>query len=294
MLWRSYPHLFVNLRKLSHLLVDFDVKFPDGIAKMEALETLKHVSIYKQPLDFQWGLGQLKNLRNLRLFGDVQSGTEVVEECDKAILTSLRKLGTQNLRSLIIRDDCYNMCLLQEPLSLEKLTECSLEVLQVHQQLRLHVERVEQNDLCILGALPTLLILHLSEEEDSKEKLTVGGAVGFQFLRVFIYIASSHPVDLKFVAGFMPKLEKLVLRDLRVLEGDSLDFGIIKNLPCLSTIKWVVDGDNDIVEAANTAMERAACAHPNHPTLLFTVDKLPGDFCFGRIYRTSQKQGTRE
>ncbi|KAF7087338.1 hypothetical protein CFC21_090538 [Triticum aestivum] len=296
------PASVVNLRKLTHLLVDFDVKFPDGIAKMEALETLKHVSIYKQPLDFLWGLGQLKNLRNLRLFGDIEFGTEVMEECDEAILSSLHKLATQNLRSLILSES-YNMCLLQEPLSLEKLTECSLEVPQVPtwvsslrnvQQLRLSVERVEQNDLCILGALPTLLILHLSEEEDSKEKLTVGGAVGFQFLRVFIYIASSHPVDLKFVAGFMPKLEKLVLRDLRVLEGDSLDFGIIKNLPCLSTIKWVVDGDNDIVEAANTAMERAACAHPNHPTLLFTVDKLPGDFCSGRIYRTSQKPGTRE
>ncbi|XBH81874.1 hypothetical protein VPH35_107379 [Triticum aestivum] len=297
------PASIVNLRKLTHLLVDFDVKFPDGIAKMQALETLKHVSIYKQPLDFQWGLGQLKNLRNLRLFGHVEFGTEVMEECHKAILSSLHKLGTQNLRSLIISDDCYNMCLLQEPLSLEKLIECSLEVPQVPtwvsslrnvQQLCLHVERVEQNDLCILGALPTLLILHLSEEEDSKEKLTVGGAVGFQFLRIFIYIASSHPVDLKFVAGFMPKLETLVLMSLRVLEGDSLDFGIIKNLPCLSTIKWVVEGDNDIVEAANTAMERAACAHPNHPTVLFTVDRLPRDVCSGRIYRTSQKPGTRE
>ncbi|KAF7087330.1 hypothetical protein CFC21_090530 [Triticum aestivum] len=61
------PTSIINLGKLSHLLVDNYVKFPDGIAKMQALETLEDVRVSIQPFDFLWGLGQLKNLRNLQL-----------------------------------------------------------------------------------------------------------------------------------------------------------------------------------------------------------------------------------
>ncbi|VAH53423.1 unnamed protein product [Triticum turgidum subsp. durum] len=133
------------------------------------------------------------------------------------------------------------------------------------QQLRLEVEGVNQDDLCILGALPTLLILDLKEGTESNEKLRISGEVGFQFLRIFIYDASLYPVNLMFAVGSMPKLEKLVLNYLCVVEADSLDFGI-ENLPYLSTVKVGYFG---IVEAVKNAMERAASTHPNHPSLLF-------------------------
>ncbi|KAF7106521.1 hypothetical protein CFC21_107243 [Triticum aestivum] len=278
------PASIVNLKKLTHLLVDYGVKFPDGIEEMQALETLEEVRFSNQPFGFLSGLGQLKNLRNLVLFfgfeeySDTKDANMVEEECIKSIISSLCKLGTQDLRSLTIWDWSS---LLQEPLcplTLDRLINFSLGAPQVPkwvsslrnlQEIHLIVDEVKQDDLCILGALPTLLILHLEEETMSNKKIRVSGEVGFQFLRIFIYEANPHPVDLMFAAGSMPKLEKLVL-SFRIAAG-SLDFGI-KNLPCLSTVKCSTNADDGIFGAIQTAVERAASTHPNHPSLLFRRD----------------------
>jgi len=273
---KELPASIVNLRKLSHLLVDNNVKFPDGIAKMQALEALEDVRVSIQPFDFVCDLGQLKNLRNLRLDLRPFGYADVVgEERNKAIASSLCKLGTQNLRSLVIY---RGIILLQEPLclpTLEKLITWGSFVPQVPtwvrslrnlQQLHIYLEKVKQDDLCMLGALPSLLVLYL--EQETKSKLRVSGEIGFQSLRIFIYDACYRRVDLMFGAWSMPKLEKLVLESLGVVEADCLDFGI-ENLPCLSTIECidVYYFDDGNVEAVKTAMERAANAHPNHPSL---------------------------
>ena len=279
------PVSIVNLRKLMHLLVEVDVKFPDGIAKMQALETLEDVGVYVQPFDFLCGLSQLKNLRNLQLdlrFG-VDSDTEdtdvVGEERNKTMVSSLCNLRTQNLRSLTIYE---GSSLLQEPLclpALEKLITWSSAIPQVPtwmsslrnlQQVRIQVEGVKQDDFCKLGALPSLLVLHLVEgETDSNEKLRISGEVGFRFLNTFIYDACSKPVDLMFGAGSMPKLEKLFLYYFSAVEANSLGFGM-ENLPSLTSVRCLgVLGDDGIFEAVKTAMERAVSTHPNHPSLRF-------------------------
>ncbi|KAI4983393.1 hypothetical protein ZWY2020_023885 [Hordeum vulgare] len=266
---KQLPASIVRLGKLMHLLVDDAAKFPDGIGKMQALETLKYVNAPIQPLDFLCGLGPLMNLRNLwldlRLEADIDTDdTKVVwdNERNKAIVSSLCKLGTQNLRCLTIWG---GSSLLQDPLclpTLEKLIAFSSAVPQVPawvnslrnlQQLQIEVVGVKQDDLCMLGVLPK-----------SNEKLRISGEVGFLLLRIFIYNAFYKPVDLMFGARSMPKLEKLVLKSLRTVEADSLCFGI-DNLPCLVTVKVTGDGAN--FKAVKTAMERAASAHPNHPSL---------------------------
>ncbi|VAI63706.1 unnamed protein product [Triticum turgidum subsp. durum] len=106
------------------------VKFPDGIAKMQALETLKDVDASIQSIDFLCGLGQLMNLRSLRLILDFEfdSDTEdtnmVGEEHNKAVVSSLCKLGTQNLRSLTIE---FGRSLLhEESLCLPTLEDLSI------------------------------------------------------------------------------------------------------------------------------------------------------------------------
>ena len=72
-----------------------------------------------------------------------------------------------------------------------------------------------------------------------------------------------------FGTGSMPKLEKLELHEFRMVEANSLGFGI-ENLPCLTSVKCIgVKGDDDIVEAVKTVMERGVSTHPNHPSLLF-------------------------
>lgn len=277
---KELPASIVNLGKLSHLFVDHGVKFPDGIVNMQALETLKGVTVSKQPLNFIWGIGQLSNLRNLVLHFEVDSNYEdTKEERNKALVSSLCKLGTQNLRSLTIWKGSN---LLEEPLclvTLERLITrswCSaiqevpkwVSSLKNLQQLRLKVQGVKQNDLNILGALPTLLILHLREVTMSNEKLRIGGEVGFQLLRIFIYDANYSLLDLMFAAGSAPKLEKLQISFVRVGKDVSPDFGI-ENLPCLITLRNSVKGDDCSVEAAQAAIERAASTHPNNPSLVF-------------------------
>ncbi|KAF7087342.1 hypothetical protein CFC21_090554 [Triticum aestivum] len=278
---KELPASIVNLRKLMHLLVGHDgVKFPDGIAKMQALETLKYVNASIQPLDFMCGLGQLMNLRNLQLMFDFGITNMARKEHNKAIISSMCKLGTQNIRSLIIRDESG---LLDD----ESLCLPTLEYLSIHflifsevptwvgslrnlQRLRLAVEGLKQDDLCSLGALPSLLVLCLDDETKSNEKLRINGEVGFRFLKIFVYCRCFKPADLIFGIGSMPKLEKLELNELHMVEANSLGFGI-ENLPCLTSVKCiVVRGDAGIAEAVKSAMKRAASTHPNHPSLRFS------------------------
>ncbi|KAM3245578.1 hypothetical protein ACQJBY_056733 [Aegilops geniculata] len=269
------PASIVNLRKLSHLLVADEVKFPDGVANMQALETLKYVNTSIQPLDFLCGLGQLMNLRNLWLIFDYEFDSNT-EEHNKAIFSSLCKLGTQNLRSLTIEHLLH-----EESLCLPTLEELSIyfsafrqvpiwvSSLRNLQRLRLAVEGHKQDDLCTLGALHSLLVLYLDGTPKSNGKLRFSGEVGFRLLKLFIYDACYEPVELMFGTGSMPKLEKLELNGFHMVEANSLGFGI-ENLPCLTSVKCIaVLGDDGIVEAVMTAMERGASTHPNHPSLLF-------------------------
>ncbi|KAF7087331.1 hypothetical protein CFC21_090531 [Triticum aestivum] len=282
---KELPACIVNLRKLMHLLGNDDAKFPDGIVKMQALEMLEYVNASIQPFDFLRGLGQLKNLRNLQLdldfeFDAVTEDTNMVgEEHTKAIVTSLCKLGTQNLRSLTIYGG--SNLLHKESLCLPTLEDLCiyfsafpqvptwLGSFRKLQRLRLGMKGLKQDGLCTLGALPSLLVLYLVEQTASNGKLRFSGEVGFPFLKIFIYDACSKPVDLMFGAGSMPKLEKLELNCFWIVEANSLGFGI-ENLPCLTSVKCIeFAGDDGVVEAMKTVMERGASTHPNHPSLLF-------------------------
>jgi disease resistance protein RPM1 len=286
---RELPAATVNLRKLVYLLVHYDVKFPDGIAKMQALEVLKHVTVLKQPLKFPQELGQLKNLRKLHLDFEDDSATEdtmgVTNECEKAIGSCLHDLGThENLRSLTIVN---GSSFLQQgsscpvPVSLQKLMIWSSVVPQVPnwvgslvnlQELRLEVEGVGQEDLCILGALPTLRFLLLIGRAKSKGSLRVSGEVGFSYLRKFWYDMDSYAMDLMFASGSMPKLEKLKIgfnaEETESVTSGAFDFGI-ENLPCLVTVDCIACDFMIRDSAARAAMERAVSTHPNHPTLSY-------------------------
>uniref|UniRef100_A0A3B6PTD9 Sr13 n=1 Tax=Triticum aestivum TaxID=4565 RepID=A0A3B6PTD9_WHEAT len=78
------PASIANLGKLAHLLLSSDtgtnVKFPDGIAKMQALEALHSVNTCNQSYNFLQGLGELKNLRKLGINyrGVAQEDKEVI------------------------------------------------------------------------------------------------------------------------------------------------------------------------------------------------------------------------
>uniref|UniRef100_A0ACD5T7D2 Uncharacterized protein n=1 Tax=Avena sativa TaxID=4498 RepID=A0ACD5T7D2_AVESA len=272
------PASIVNLGKLVHLLIAIGVKLPGGIAKMQALEILKHVRVSMQPFGFMQELGQLKNMRKLALdFSEFECATQ---DTTGLVASSLDNLGTQNLRSLTISSGSNFLQGHFSPtrlISLREFYTLASTIPQVPQwlgslvnlqKLRLELERVGQEDMCILRCLPVLLILDLVACEGS---LTVGGEVGFRCLTVFGYTILSGEMKLKFEVGSMPKLENLTMLfrpDESETDGD-FDFGI-ENLPCLSSVKCEVHGyDGSRVNYAKSALERATSTHPNHPTLSF-------------------------
>lgn len=56
---RELPTPIVNLDKLVDLLLDTRVMFPNGIVKMQAMETLEQVGVIRQQFNFLQELGQL-------------------------------------------------------------------------------------------------------------------------------------------------------------------------------------------------------------------------------------------
>ncbi|VAI54529.1 unnamed protein product [Triticum turgidum subsp. durum] len=264
------PSSIVNLENLVHLLIGEFVEFPEGgIGKMQALETLKQVRAFKQPIQFLQDFGKLQNLWKLNIdLTNNQEDTEDTKECMKAIASSLYELGTHNLRSLTIWNCDYSL-LMEEwcptPVGLQKLTTWQSTFPRVPdwmgslvnlQQLRFDLERISYEDLCILGGLPALLTLSLP-------------GLGIKMM---------------FEAGSMPKLEKLRIDFTPATNGylfstggltgsGPYDFGI-ENLP--STLTTVVcecksfDGDCTL-EATRAALERAVSTHPSCPVLDFSI-----------------------
>ncbi|VAI63640.1 disease resistance protein PIK6-NP-like [Triticum dicoccoides] len=80
------PASVANLRRLVYLLTDTGVIIPDGIAKMQALEILKRVAVFKQSVNFLQEVGQLKNMRKLIL------GVQVIDQEHICILGGLPAL----------------------------------------------------------------------------------------------------------------------------------------------------------------------------------------------------------
>nr|QZA87369.1 stem rust resistance protein CC-NB-LRR [x Triticosecale sp. Coorong] len=288
------PASIANLGKLAHLLLSSNtgtnVKFPDGIAKMQSLEALHSVNTCNQSYNFLQGLGQLKNLRKLGI-----NYRGVAHEDKEVIASSLGKLCTQNLCSLTMWNDdddfLLNTWCTSPPLNLRKLVIWGCIFPKVPhwvgslvnlQKLHLEVGRgTRHEDICILGALPALFTLGLrgSEKQPSCEnrRLAVSGEAGFRCLRKFKYWRWGDWMDLMFTAKCMPRLEKLKIIFYGHAEDEApiipaFDFGI-ENLSSLTTFKCHLGYGpmaTKIVDAVKASLDRVVSAHPNHLTLIFT------------------------
>jgi len=313
------PASIVNLGKLTHLLLgseDTRVKFPDGIAKMQALETLDEVDASKQSYNFLQGLGQLKNLRKLHI--DYHG---VAQEDKEVTASSLGNLCTQNLCSLTMWSDddadflLNNTWCTSPPLNLRKLLIWICIFPKVPhwvgslvnlQKLLLKMGRIQHEDICILGALPALLSLGLEgrEKQPSCEdiRLTVSGEAGFRCLRKFQYWRRGDWMDLMFTAKCMPKLEKLKIIFYRHAEDEApispaFDFGI-ENLSSLTTFKCHLGCSpmtTKIVDAVKASLDRVVSAHPNHLTLIFSYCCVfCKRYCGGRCVLSKNLQSSSE
>ncbi|XP_047043191.1 disease resistance protein RGA5-like [Lolium rigidum] len=256
---RELPASVVNLKKLVHLLVNFTVKFPDGIAKMQALESYMNVKVPRYPINFLQKLDQLKNLKKLRLdFEDVSNTRDengVTEEYVKANVSPLQNLDGLHIWKNIKTLHVMGSTITRIPNSVGSLLNL--------RSVFLRMDLVGKKDLCILGGLPLLLKLGLSIgkcEGSHNIRVIVSGAQGFSCLRSFCYDISGAEMDFMFTAGSMPKLEVLItyfdIVKIEAFTPGDFDFGI-ENLTCLTTIKCGVFGrKSETDDTTKAAMER--------------------------------------
>ncbi|KAF7081610.1 hypothetical protein CFC21_085534 [Triticum aestivum] len=288
----NLPAGIVNLGKLKHLIVDCGATFPDEIAQMQSLEFLKCVSVHFQSYRFLEGLGQLKNLRKLHLFfGDVEQDQQI-----EVTFSSVRSLLAHNLSSVrmeYVDDDTltgtawctsplHNLKRLVADYPFSKVPDWVKSLANL-QTLLLVVEKIGNEGLCILGALPALLTLDLNGKADQSpfedRRLAVNDKAGFKCLNMFIYRSRRDGMGLLFAAGCMPKLEKLAILFSDWSENEclfstpgALDFGM-ENLPRLVTLECQLEFkgmQSSAVLAVKASLERAVGAHPNKQlTLIF-------------------------
>ncbi|KAF7087109.1 hypothetical protein CFC21_090328 [Triticum aestivum] len=301
---RELPASIVNLKRLVHLLVSYNVTLPCGISKLQALEKLKVVTVCSQSFNFLQEFEQQQSLKVLALdfeyFLDFEgfSSADQVNAENKSkktiIVASLKNLG--NLLSLTVCDgpEFVRESLCPMPLRLQELKIFRSNILHVPnwvgslvnlQELRLDLVRVEQKDFYILGGLPVLrcLILRIDGAEIRNTSLTeepevirviVCGEVGFPCLRIFIFDSQCAVMNLTFAAGAMPLVDDLLIvfnAEETGSPGTSGDFDLgIENLPSLIKIRCILWGNRNNrsrAEAAEAAIREAANAHPNRPTL---------------------------
>ncbi|VAI63781.1 unnamed protein product [Triticum turgidum subsp. durum] len=141
------------------------------------------------------------------------------------------------------------------------------------QKLRLELERIQHEDLCMLGALPAMLTLDLNNNDKSHcedMKMTISRELGFPCLKEFNYKTQDRTMDLMFTARCMPKLEKPEIwlsgqQNESLISAGAFCFGI-KNLSSLVTFRFMLDcpvATRSTVGTVKDSLEKEIGKHPN-------------------------------
>lgn len=223
------PAIVVRFRRLIHLIVGKDVKLPDRIGSMVALQELYHVNVFKQSIEFMQEISKLTDPRDVRLclsYDDsMKCGTEGsgCKEYMDNILSSLYKLVYLHSLCIDIDPRCAHDFSLDsedcDPRGLQTLTVGNgfisrvpnwMESLVILKHLTLYVKEFEMEDMLVLGRLPALVFLRLVAHESCfpGRSFSIGRNQGFECLKRFEFGCAIPPM---FEDGAMPNLGKLIL-----------------------------------------------------------------------------------
>ncbi|KAF7086894.1 hypothetical protein CFC21_090149 [Triticum aestivum] len=289
------PTGIIQLVKLQYLLIARycpsgdpygETKIPYGIGDMRNLQVISGINIFKSSLCAVEELGSLTGLKELYLQLE-GGGSQEYKRHEEMLLSSLCKLGTCKLQSLcIISCDSTPLQFLNSwsplPDNLQIFSMCSnyylpkmpkwiVRALTSLAHLDINLVEATDEDLRILGEMPSLLCLSITFKTVQKERLTIQG-VAFQCLREFFIIRSAScasAIYLTFEEGALPKLDKLRL-PLFVSLAEAYGFYLgLGHLPCLRAVEVTIY--NGILfkstSAAIVAIQKEAKSHPNHPRL---------------------------
>lgn len=236
------PSDIVHLRSLLHLIIQFPAVLPDGISNMKSLSTLGRFDFGINSVGVIKGLGELTNLRDLRICCTDQS--ELICSLDGSI--SITKLfdGMEAQRMDALRSSIGKLCSLKylsvvppcvgmihtaesevhdalnslspSPRHLQRLQllYCCLPrvpkwIRDLHNlyYLDLAIQDVLQDDVGILAHLPSLIYLYLHIQGIPKQKVVIS-RMGFPVLE-YLKVGCSSASFLSFKEGAMPKLQWL-------------------------------------------------------------------------------------
>ncbi|KAG2577094.1 hypothetical protein PVAP13_6NG081590 [Panicum virgatum] len=311
------PSSITKLKRLTHLYVDCDTRFSDGvIGHMHSLEEMREYGVksYEQGKSLQ-EFNKLAKLRTLKIrwYFNSLEGSEGLRQAEDFYSYVGTLLSSLNLYNLHITDSSWDN---NYPLSLDSwhpaapgslqklcIKDCSiykvpnwmdslgnLMLLKLHYIICLRPEDVE-----ILGALPSLLFLELATIGGTNGRITLHGRNGFRSLK-YLYLGIYHcGTALEFQVGSMPKLEYVKLmfpaHKRECLNGAS-DLGI-QHLSALSKVEVKIygncgnDNNYDPTEDKNdgavrwvaSAINGAIMTLPNSPTIRFKTGHDVNDKC---------------
>ncbi|KAL6659386.1 hypothetical protein ACP70R_003426 [Stipagrostis hirtigluma subsp. patula] len=311
---KELPLTITKLQRLSHLYVDFDVTFPNGmIVQMHNLEELSQYGIesYEQVMPLQ-EFSKLTKLKTLQITWDFDylDYSEIIRQSQDICSYVGILLSSCDLHNLSIKNKSHMKLPLQldswnpsSPCNLRKLCfkDCAIHKmpnwmgsLGSLQLLHLTILCVRLEDVEILGAIPSLLFLKLHTAGGTGGRIVVHGGNGFRSLKYFSLEISCCGTALEFEAGSMPKLEhvklELHVHKMACLNGAS-SFGI-QHLSALRKVEvkikgdcssddsnydLTIDTDDRCVRHVASAIVAAVESLPNRPTLSFNTKILA--FC---------------
>ena len=280
------PPSIGHLQKLVRLLVEPEVELPDEIGDLLALQELLCAGIFSTNL--LEALRQLTKLKTLDM--DVPNREQLGRDrgrYEEALKLSVTVMGNHGLQSVKIYD--YNDLLREEHVDLLCSTSPCLRKLDVKGDgiarfpkqvgslvnltyLELKFLRIQQEDLCIIGGIPALLICKLYVLDAPDERLTIRSQL-FQCLKEFDYINICYGggLEMLFLQEAMPKLQRLFLKFRAQETGSNMGFEFsfehLASLEHIQVIIWREDATRSRVEAAEAAIRGAVSSHPGRPTL---------------------------
>ncbi|XP_066335204.1 disease resistance protein RGA5-like [Miscanthus floridulus] len=289
------PASIIQLQKLVRLLVHELVRLPDGIGSLQALEELSSINLGIQSVKFIQGLGDLTNLKLLKIDWPCSTELRDMKDHKEACISMLSRLF-RHLRELHVWQSYPNAtcsfmvpCVPTPPplrklvgLDIHNLNRVGPQISSLVNLTRLHIfvrGEAGKEGINILASLPMLLSLTVvlpNGEEGDSGIVYPWNAInpqGFQRLLKFHLHYYWWDAALEFEPGAMPKLERLKLHLMARFQFKFGEGGLVLGLQNLAGLKHLAIDINystavaDEVEALEDDIRGAAAVHPNRPIL---------------------------
>uniref|UniRef100_A0ACD5Z209 Uncharacterized protein n=1 Tax=Avena sativa TaxID=4498 RepID=A0ACD5Z209_AVESA len=288
--WLQIPSDIVHLPRLCHLIVPKGTELPKGIRNMKSLRTLDGFDLGWSSTEDIKGLGELTNLRCLKLSKDYRGTTGGADD----LASSIGML--HDLRYICIHGQFYDgndrLASLSDPPRHIKVFEmdgwmisripewiCGLQYLY---SLKLVVKKTSTDELHALGELPSLTHLSLTVVSIPRDTAVIFSAGLFPVLEDFKCISNCDVTAyLSFEAGAMPKLQSLELQFNQRRWGGAAPLGL-DHLLSLEHITVRITANSkrfpqQVRREANSVFENCTQPHPSSPSF---TSHVHGSFPF--------------